>query len=156
MIIHEDRFIEVTQEDLECAKFIEGTREDLEIAMGAGNIIVGMKATRDEARGVTRFEVDWTTEAYLEQFIKRLEERDAKVAADALGLAFYDDDEDGVLEYLADESDLVLDGAEAVAESGWSGVWRVTTPSDPYTEYALVYLGGYALDSNNFEPVYRR
>lgn len=50
----------------------------------------------------------------------------------------YADTERGALQYLAADSDLRLEEAQAEADPVVPGVRKITTPSDPFIEFVIV------------------
>ena len=64
----------------------------------------------------------------------------------------YEDTEAGVLLALANMSDLNLTDATADCDLWVEGVWLVTTPNDPTTSCAVVWLAGFTTAAGNRRP----
>lgn len=129
--------------------FLQGTSKDLEKAMEPESLILKTTVTPDPVRDVLVCEVEWRRKTIMERYEEIMEAEEAYQAESKISR--YPNTKKGAILLLETESEIDVARATATPVPDVDGVWKVTTPSDPFVEYALVYI-----DEEGFEEYYRQ
>lgn len=129
--------------------FLQGTPEDLEKAMEPESIILETKVTPNPTTGAWVCEVEWRRKTIMERYEELMEAEEAYQAE--FKISQYPNTKEGAILLLGAESEIDVARATATPVPDVDGIWKVTTHSDPFVEYALVYI-----NEEGFEEYYRQ